>query len=144
MHIQPISALNFTSKTNTSNNNDSEKSTVATITGLATGLALSGLLYNGQMRSLKTISGKRNLILGYHEHNKTLNQVKKRIVNRDKSGKIIPPKDGITDRTKSIVKDFRNNLLLWGAGITAITTIAGRLIDSSLNDKRTVVSNNQT
>jgi len=140
MSIQPINnaQVSFTAKEHkTENGNPYKKSNTAKAIGFVSGLAVSGGLMYAQLNSLKTMKGKRNLIAGFHEQGKSLRDVMDKVVNRDESGKIIPYEKGtVSDRTKAIVKGFKTTLALWGAGITAATTIMGKLVDSNINSSR--------
>ena len=136
MFIQPIKTTTFKSS-DKKVEAKTEPSSKGVYTGALVGAALAGALYISQMRSLKTISGKRNLILGYQDNHLSLNSVKQKVVKRDENGKIIFPKDGINDRTKAIVKEFKTSLALWGAGIVALSAGIGKIFDSSANDKKT-------
>ena len=139
MSIQPIcAAVGFTARDYKTDKSDSSKKTkIARNTGFVAGLAASGLLMYSQIKSLKTIQGKKNLIAGFHERGKSLNDVMARTVSRDEAGKIIPlAKGAVTDRTKAIVRGFKSTLVLWGAGITAATTAVGSLIDANINAAR--------
>lgn len=138
MRIQPINAqVGFNGQVmQTANGNTYEKSNAGKTTGLVAGIALASGLMHSQVRSLKTISGKKNLIEGFHINGKTLNDIADRKITRDAEGKIIPPIDGVSERTKKIVKDFKKSLAVWGAGITALTTGIGAVADSSITSVR--------
>ena len=135
MSIQPINnvSASFTGKKlTTEKGNSYEKSNTAKFVGFASGLLIAAGLMHSQMGALKTVSGKKNLIEGFHIRGKSLNDIAPRIINRAEDGKIIPPDGNVSDRTKSIVKGFRKTLALWGAGITAITTALGAVADASI------------
>ncbi|MCD8377707.1 MAG: hypothetical protein LUB59_02840 [Candidatus Gastranaerophilales bacterium] len=140
MSIQPINSVSvhFTGKEKkTDNGNTYKSSSIAKTTGFVIGAAVAGGLMHSQLKALKTIKGKRNLIAGFHERGKSLNDVKERVIRRDEAGKIIPYEKGqVSDRTKSIVGGFKSTLAVWGAGITAATTIFGNLIDANINTSR--------
>lgn len=135
MSIQPIgsSTTTFTGKTlTTDKGNTYEKSNTAKLGGFAAGVLIAAGLMHSQMSALKTISGKKNLIEGFHIRGKSLNDIAPRIISRGENGKIIPPENNVSVRTKAIVKGFKKTLALWGAGITAITTALGAVADSSI------------
>ena len=138
MSIQPISAnLSFKGQIKqTPDGNAYEKSNIGKTAGFVAGLALAGGLMHSQVSALKTISGKKNLIEGFHINGKTLNDIADRKITRNADGKIVPPTDGVSDRTKAIVKDFKKSLAVWGAAITAITTAIGAVADSSITSVR--------
>lgn len=140
MSIQPINSASvvFTGKDKqTEKGNTYQTSNIARNTGIAAGVISSGILMYTQVKSLKTIQGKRNLISGFHDRGKSLNDVMKRTVKRDNNGKIIPLEPGqVNDRTKAVVKSFKTTLAVWGAGITAATGLFGKLIDTNINASR--------
>ncbi len=137
MSIQPINNVSFSARERTTDKGNTYKTSVAgTIIGLTAGVALAGSLIHSQISSLKKFSGKRNLISGYHDRNIALNDIMKKEVKRDNYGKIIPPKDGVSNRTKKIVNGFKTTLAIWGTGITVLTTAIGRLVDNNITSVR--------
>lgn len=130
MSIKPISTINYSDARG--NDKKSCTSHVGKCIGLASGLALSGSLVRSQMKVLKTIRGKKELIDSFHYEGKSLNDFMPKVVNRDSTGKIIPYKDTVSDRTKAIVDSYKNELYCWGGIITAITTGMGYLADKSI------------
>ena len=136
MTIQAISPVIFNGQKKTEKGNTYNSTSLGTVIGVTSGVALAASLMHFQTRALKSIRGKRNLISGYHDRGLSLNDAYERVIKRDESGKIIPPKNGKTDRTRKIIKEFRTNLALWGAAIIALTTGTGRVIDSSINETK--------
>jgi hypothetical protein len=112
------------------------KSHVARNIGVATGIALSAGLVYTQLKSLKTVTGKRYLVAGFNENGKSLNDVIPRVVKRGENGKILPLNNQPSDRSKEIVKGLKMTLAVWSAGITALSTAIGGLIDSNINASR--------
>lgn len=114
------------------NDNCNCNSNIAKCVGLGTGTMLaSGLVYS-QMNSLKTISGKKNLIEGLMLEPDKLKLKYPRNITRDSNGKIIKPLDGVTERSKKIVKDFKKHLYGWGVAIIALSVGLGALADGSI------------
>lgn len=138
MSIQPVSSANvcFLGKEKTTEKGNTYKSSsVAKIIGFSSGVVLAGGLMYSQVKFLKTFTGKRNLIEGYHEAGKALNDVMKRVVKRDEHNVIVPATEP-SERTKKIVSNFKTTVGLIGAGITAGTTLIGKFIDVDINSKR--------
>lgn len=139
MLVQPVysTSVDYTGKVmKTDKGNSYEKSNVGKATGLVAGLALAGGLMHSQIKSLKTISGKKNLIGSFHINGKSLNDVEPRVIIHNSEGRIVPPEGGVSQRTKKIVKEFKQTLAYWGAGITAITTGLGAIADTSITSVR--------
>lgn len=139
MSIRPItSTINFKGKERvTEKGNTYQASNLGRNLGVATGVVAGSVLMYTQLQSLKTVQGKRNLIAGFKERGKSLNDVVEKVLERDKTGKIIPLDPGTaSSRSKAIVKGFAANLAVWGAGITAVTTLFGKLIDTNINSNR--------
>ena len=136
MSIQPIDSISsnsFTGKLKrTEKGNSYENSNVGKTVGLGAGLLVAAGLMHSQISALKTIAGKKNLIEGFHLRGKSLNDISKRVINRAEDGKIIPPVNNVSERSKSIVNGFKKTLAIWGAGITAVTTALGALADNSV------------
>lgn len=133
MSIAAINPVNFSGEKKTSKGNTYNKTSAGTAIGIASGVALAGGLMHSQLRALKTIRGKRNLLSGYHERKITLNDIQDRVPVRDENGKIKPYAKGVSPRTKKVVGEFKKTLALWGAGIVAITTGLGKLADANIN-----------
>ena len=139
MSVQPVSNISttFTGKTvTTKNGNSYEKTNAAKAIGLGTGLVIAGGLMHSQLSALKTITGKKNLIEGFHLRGKSLNDIAPRVISRGDDGKIMLPVDKVSKRSKDIVKGFKKTLLLWGTCITALTTGIGAVADTSINSVR--------
>ena len=78
MSIQPINSVSgaFKGKIKTTDKgNTYETSNIGKGIGLVSGLAIAGALMHSQVSALKTISGKKNLIEGFHVRGKSLNDV---------------------------------------------------------------------
>ena len=138
MSIQPISSttVSFSGKEKyTDKGNSYKSSSIAKVIGFSSGVALAGGLMYSQMKALKTFKGKRNLIEGYNEAGKSLNDVMKRVVRRYENNVIMPAKEP-SERTKKIVSSFKTTVALIGAGITAATTLIGKFIDVDISSKR--------
>lgn len=136
MSIQPVNNISasFTGKTaKTENGNAYEKTNTAKLIGLGTGLVIAGGLMHSQLSALKTVTGKKNLIEGFHLRGKSLNDIAPRVISRTEDGKIIPPENNVSKRTHNIIKGFKKTLALWGTGITALTTGIGAVADTSIN-----------
>ena len=143
MSIQPISSVSFTGKEKTTENGNSYKtSNIGRNVGIAAGLVASGLLMHNQLSALKTVKGKRNLIAGFHDAGKSLNDIMKKTVSRDKNGKIISLDGEASARTKKIVSGFRTTLAVWGAGITAAAGLLGKAVDANINISRAKQADN--
>lgn len=121
MSIQPISDAqsSFKSKkvSKTNLNNAYYQTSAATKTGFLAGIGASALLFYTQVKSLATVAGKRSLISSFHEKGMHLSD--------------LMPKSA--ERSKKIVNGFKKNLILWGLGITAATTILGKIVDVNVN-----------
>ena len=141
MNIQPVNQISLitfgkekrTDKGNTYNTTNSGK-----LYGFLGGVAIGSILLATQMRSLKTFSGKRELLEGYHMRGKKLNDIMPFKITRNTEGKIIPPEGGVSERTKKVVKTFKNSLIRFGVGITAITTLVGGVSDKNTNLERMI------
>ena len=137
MSVQPINSVSsntFTGKIKTTDKgNPYETSNNGKAFGLGAGILVAAGLMHSQMTALKTISGKKNLIEGFHLRGLHLNDISPRVITRNQNGKIIPPENNVSERTKNIVSGFKKTLALWGAGITAVTTTLGALADNSIS-----------
>lgn len=139
MSIQPISSVSgaFTGQIKTTDKgNTYETSNIGKSVGFIGGLAVAGALMHSQVSALKTIAGKKNLIEGFHVRGKSLNDVMPRQVLRTSEGKIVPPENNVSKRTKAIVGGFKKTLALWGAAATAVTTVLGGIADTSITAVR--------
>lgn len=121
MSIQPICETQFGFKSKrmkkTDMGNEYSPTNVGVLSGFAAGAGASALLFNSQIKSLSTIIGKKALLLGFKEKGMSLNDVM--------------PKS--PERSKKIIKDYKKNLLFWGLGITAVTTMLGAIVDANIN-----------
>lgn len=133
MTIQAIGPIQFRGQKKTDKGNDYQATKAGTAIGAATGAVIAAGLMYGQLHSLKSIRGRRNLIAGFHDRGISLNNIMKKVPTRDKEGKILAPEKGVTARTKKIVGGFKKTLALWGAGILAATTGAGKAVDTHIN-----------
>ena len=101
--------------------------------GLGAGAVIGGGLVLSQMRALNTISGKKNLIEGFHVRGKSLNDIYPRKIVRGLDGKIVPLNGQASDRSKKIVGKFKKTLMFWGAVIVALSTALGVAADKNFN-----------
>lgn len=131
MKIQPVNA-SFTGTKRTEKGNEYQTSNIGKKVGLVSGVALGAGLVGAQLCSLKTVAGKRNLVESFIAEGKSLNDVMKKTVKRTLGGTIIPPENGVTERTKKIVKDFTKTISLYGAAIAGLSTAVGAVVDKNI------------
>ena len=131
MNINAVSPTisNFHGTKTTENGNVYHTTHTATTIGLLTGAALAGALVRGQVKSLKTIEGKKSLLEPYHQKGKYLKDIMEKQV--DDNGKVIFEKNGATKRSNKIARRFINAVIGWGALFTGATTGIGFLADKN-------------
>ncbi len=133
MSIQKISNCYYCKRNNHCIDDDYKTSHIGKISGFLIGSAIGTKLVTSQMKALKTIDGKKNLLEKFYLDLNNSEDAPKRKIIRNADGKIIKPAGGINERSKIIVNSHRKYYTKWGAVITLLTTGLGILTDRSIS-----------